>query len=94
MDAMRDQRGLPWLDTLNDNVARMDLSSVGSDTSPSSSCPARDRESVRTCSSRGSRHQNRFYTQQHTHYCGIDLHARSMYLCVLNQAVGLFFIAT
>lgn len=28
----------------------------------------------------------RFYTQQHQHYCGIDLHARSMYLCVLNQA--------
>jgi transposase len=28
----------------------------------------------------------RFYTQQHQHYCGIDLHARSMYLCILNQA--------
>jgi transposase len=28
----------------------------------------------------------RFYTQQHQFYCGIDLHARSMYLCVLNQA--------
>jgi transposase len=27
----------------------------------------------------------RFYTQQHKFYCGIDLHARSMYLCVLNQ---------
>jgi transposase len=27
----------------------------------------------------------RFYTQQHQFYCGIDLHARSMYLCVLNQ---------
>jgi hypothetical protein len=23
----------------------------------------------------------RFYTQQHAHYCGIDLHARTMYLC-------------
>ena len=27
----------------------------------------------------------RFYTQAHTYYCGIDLHARWMYLCVLNQ---------
>lgn len=28
----------------------------------------------------------RFYTQQHRYYCGIDLHARSLYLCILNQA--------
>jgi len=28
----------------------------------------------------------RFYTRQHTHYCGIDLHARTMSLCVLDQA--------
>jgi len=27
----------------------------------------------------------RFYTKQHQFYCGIDLHARTMYLCVLNQ---------
>jgi transposase len=27
----------------------------------------------------------RFYTTQHQFYCGIDLHARSMYVCVLNQ---------
>jgi len=27
----------------------------------------------------------RFYTQQHQFYCGIDLHARTMYVCVLNQ---------
>ena len=27
----------------------------------------------------------RFYTKQHPFYCGIDLHARPMYLCVLNQ---------
>jgi hypothetical protein len=26
----------------------------------------------------------RFYTNTHRHYCGIDLHARSMYLCILN----------
>lgn len=28
----------------------------------------------------------RFYTHQHQHYCGIDLHARSMYVCILDQA--------
>jgi len=27
----------------------------------------------------------RFSTKQHQFYCGIDLHARTMYLCVLNQ---------
>jgi transposase len=27
----------------------------------------------------------RFYTQQHQYYCGIDLHARSMYLCILDR---------
>jgi transposase len=27
----------------------------------------------------------RFYTKQHQAYCGIDLHARSMYICILNQ---------
>src|SRR4029453_17255533 len=27
----------------------------------------------------------RFYTRQHRHYCGIDLHARTMYLCVLSH---------
>src|SRR6187397_2487501 len=27
----------------------------------------------------------RFYTKQHPFYCGIDLHARSMYVCILNQ---------
>ncbi len=26
----------------------------------------------------------RFYTKQHRYYCGIDLHARSMYLCILD----------
>jgi transposase len=28
----------------------------------------------------------RFYTKQHKFYCGIDLHARSMYVCILDQA--------
>jgi len=27
----------------------------------------------------------KFYTEQHKFYCGIDLHARKMYLCVMNQ---------
>jgi transposase len=27
----------------------------------------------------------RFYTQQHQFYCGIDLHARTMYLCILHR---------
>src|SRR5438874_4577755 len=27
----------------------------------------------------------RCYTKQHQFYCGIDLHARTMYLCILNQ---------
>lgn len=27
----------------------------------------------------------RFYTQQHKQYCGIDLHARTMYVCILDQ---------
>ena len=28
----------------------------------------------------------RFYTQQHLYYCGVDLHARSLYVCILDQA--------
>jgi transposase len=27
----------------------------------------------------------RFYTQQHQFYCGVDLHARSMYLCIIDR---------
>ena len=26
----------------------------------------------------------RFYTGQHEHYCGIDLHSRTMYLCIVT----------
>ncbi len=26
----------------------------------------------------------RFYTKPHRYYCGIDLHARRMYICVLD----------
>ena len=28
----------------------------------------------------------RFYKNQHKYYCGIDLHARKMYVCILDQA--------
>jgi transposase len=28
----------------------------------------------------------RFYTEHHQFYCGIDLHARQMYVCVLDEA--------
>src|SRR5262245_34633541 len=33
----------------------------------------------------------RFYTRQHRFYCGIDLHARSMHLCVLDDAGAVVF---
>ena len=28
----------------------------------------------------------RFYNQPHRFYCGVDLHARTMYLCILDHA--------
>jgi len=28
----------------------------------------------------------RFYTGQHRHYCGIDLHVKTMYVCILDAA--------
>ena len=30
----------------------------------------------------------RFYAGQHRYYCGIDLHARTMYLCILEHESG------
>ena len=27
----------------------------------------------------------RFYTQQHKYYCGVDLHARKMYVCIISS---------
>lgn len=30
----------------------------------------------------------RFYTGQHGHYCGVDLHTKKMYLCVLDHEAG------
>jgi hypothetical protein len=26
----------------------------------------------------------RFYTRQQRHYCGIDLHVKTMYVCILD----------
>ena len=31
----------------------------------------------------------RFYTKAHRHYCGIDLHARTMYVCMLTRKTAL-----
>jgi transposase len=28
----------------------------------------------------------KFYTKNHKHYCGIDLHTKWMYVCIINQA--------
>ena len=33
----------------------------------------------------------RFYNQQHSFYCGIDLHARTMHLCILDHAGNTVF---
>lgn len=27
----------------------------------------------------------RFYTEQHLYYCGVDLHARSMFICIIDN---------
>jgi len=27
----------------------------------------------------------RFYTKQHKYYCGIDLHTKKMYVCILDS---------
>jgi transposase len=33
----------------------------------------------------------RFYNQPHRFYCGVDLHARTMYLCILDEAGTILF---
>ena len=33
----------------------------------------------------------RFYTMQHRFYCGIDLHARSMHVCILDNVGAVVF---
>jgi len=35
--------------------------------------------------SKGGR-KMRFYVKQHTYYCGVDLHARSLYVCIIDQS--------
>jgi hypothetical protein len=27
----------------------------------------------------------RFYNNQHKYYCGIDLHTRKMYVCIIDE---------
>jgi len=27
----------------------------------------------------------KFYVKQHKYYCGIDLHARTMYVCIIDK---------
>jgi len=27
----------------------------------------------------------KFYTKQHKYYCGVDLHAKSMYICIIDK---------
>jgi len=33
----------------------------------------------------------RFYTETHAHYCGIDLHAKTMHLCILDRDGAILF---
>lgn len=33
----------------------------------------------------------KFYNKQHKYYCGIDLHANKMYICVMNQTGKIIF---
>jgi hypothetical protein len=33
----------------------------------------------------------KFYNQQHKYYCGIDLHAKKMYICIINQTGKIIF---
>src|SRR2546428_4981648 len=38
------------------------------------------------CANRAGGGPMRFYNRQHRHYCGIDLHVRTMYVCILDAA--------
>ena len=33
----------------------------------------------------------KFYTKQHQYYCGIDLHARTMYVCIIDREGNTLF---
>jgi hypothetical protein len=30
----------------------------------------------------------RFYTETHKHYCGIDLHTKNLYVCLIDHEGG------
>jgi len=32
-----------------------------------------------------------YYTKKHKHYCGIDLHAKMMYVCIINADGDILF---
>jgi hypothetical protein len=36
----------------------------------------------------------RFYKRQHAFYCGVDLHAKTMHVCLVNQAGDVLVLAT
>jgi transposase len=44
------------------------------------------RLSAGTCSNAQEESRMRFYNRQHRHYCGIDLHVKTMYICILDAA--------
>jgi len=27
----------------------------------------------------------KFYTKQHKYYCGVDLHAKTLYICIIDK---------
>jgi transposase len=53
---------------------------------PSSAYPGGMLRAAKTLVTNKEETSRRFYTTQHPFYCGIDLHARTMYVCILNQA--------
>lgn len=32
-----------------------------------------------------------YYTRQHHYYCGVDLHARTLYLCIVHQRAEILY---
>ena len=36
----------------------------------------------------------KFYTKQHKYYCGIDLHTKKMYVCILDAKAKYAFTRT
>src|SRR5262245_18266311 len=58
-----------------------------------SSWPLRRRYAYVTISKqpRPSQTMMRFYTQQHRFYCGVDLHARTLSLCILDPTGAIVY---